>query len=118
MPNGIILMKWNERSATEILFKYPTNKDFQLSKKTLLHILNLHGFNKKPGIASLTTSDINFLTYYSGAEKGYYIILLLNILEIPDDYEENFKQLAPKIINKIEKQNYKKTLPSLYNKLT
>lgn len=118
MPNGIIFMKWNERSATEILFKYPSNKDFKLSKKTLLHILNLHGFNKKPGIASLTTRDINFLTYYSGIIKGYYLILLLNILESPDDYEEIFKKIAPTIIDNLENQNYENAIPSLYNKLT
>jgi hypothetical protein len=45
--------------------KYPEEK-VKISDKILMHLLNLHEFSKEPGIASLTLSEINFVTDYSG----------------------------------------------------
>lgn len=117
MPNGIILMKWDERSATEVLFKYPDDDTFKISNKTLLHVLNLHGFSKNPGISSLTTENINFITYYSGLKKGYYIILVLNMLESPEDFEKQFKQSAQTLMEEFDNQNFKDAIISLFKNL-
>lgn len=117
MPDGILVMKWNERTAIDVLFKHPENENFKISNKTLLHVLNLHGFKRKPGIASLTTGHINFITYYSGREKGYYVILLLNMLEIPEDYECEFRKIAQKIIESLEEESFEEIIPPLFKKL-
>ena len=117
MPVGLILMKWDERVATEILFKYPEDGDFEISDKTLLHLLNLHGFSEKPGISTLSVKRINLITYYSGAEKGHYVILVLNILEDPDEFEEDYEHFAQTILDNLEEDKYKEMVPSLFKKL-
>ena len=117
MPVGLVLMKWDERVATEILFKYPDDKDFEITDKTLLHLLNLHEFSEKPGISTLTVKRVNLVTYYSGVEKGHYVILVLSILEDPEDIEEEFKEIAQAIIDNLEEEKYKELIPSLFKKL-
>ena len=116
MPVGIVLMKWDERVATEILLKYPEDKDFEITDKTLLHLLNLHEFSEKPGISTLTVKRVNLITYYSGVEKGHYVILVLSILENPDDLEEDFEEIAQVILENLEEEKYKEMIPSLFKK--
>ncbi len=117
MPVGIVLMKWDERVATEILLKYPEDKDFEITDKTLLHLLNLHEFSEKPGTSTLTVKRVNLITYYTGVEKGHYVILVLSILENPDDFIEIFEEIAQEIIENLEEEKYKEIIPSLFKKL-
>jgi len=117
MPVGIVLMKWDERVATEILIKYPEDKDFEISDKTLLHLLNLHEFSEKPGISTLSVKRVNLITYYSGVEKGHYVILVLSILENPDDFVEDFEEMAQVILDNLEEEKYKEMIPSLFKKI-
>ena len=117
MPIGIILMKWDEKIATEILTKYPDDKSFEISDKTLLHLLNLHEFSEKPGLSTLTVKRVNLITYYSGVEKGHYVILVLSILENPDDFEEKFEDIAQKILENLEDEKYKEMIPSFFKEL-
>ena len=63
-----------------------------------MHIFTLHEFSKEPGIASLTIDNINFIAYYSGSETDYFCILMLNILENPEEYEEILKVISQIIL--------------------
>ena len=110
-------MKWDEKIATEILTKYPDDKSFEISDKTLLHLLNLHEFSEKPGLSTLTVKRVNLITYYSGVEKGHYVILVLSILENPDDFEEKFEDIAQKILENLEDEKYKEIIPSFFKEL-
>ncbi|NVM35551.1 MAG: hypothetical protein HWN81_08135 [Candidatus Lokiarchaeota archaeon] len=116
MPNGIIVMKYDDRSGIDIKAKYPEEK-VKISSRTLMHIFNLHEFSKEPGFASLSIDNINFLTYYSGSETDYFIILLLTILENPEDYEESLEEVSEIILKNLEKNEYLKILPSLFKKI-
>jgi len=116
MPNGLIFMKYDERSGMEIKAKYPEKK-FKITDKTLMQILNLHEFSKQAGIVSLTLENINFVTYYSGSDTDYFFILMLNILENPEDYEEILEEVSQIILKNLEKKKYLKLLPSLFNKI-
>ena len=82
-----------------------------------MHIFNLHEFSKQPGFASLTIENINFVTYYSGSETDFFFILMLNILENPEDYEAILEEVAEVILNKIETNKYLELLPSLYKRI-
>ena len=116
MPDGLIVMKYDDRSGIDIKAKYPEGK-LATSDKTLMHIFNLHEFSKDPGIASLTVDNINFVTYYSGSETDYFFILILNILENPEDYEEILKEVSQVILNNLEKKKYNEMLPSLFKRI-
>ncbi len=116
MPNGLIFMKYDERSGMEIKAKYPEKK-FKITDKTLMQILNLHEFSKQAGIVSLTLENINFVTYYSGSDSDYFFILMLNMLEDPEDYEEILKEISQTILKNLDEEKYLEMLPLLFNKV-
>lgn len=116
MPDGLIVMKYDERSGIDIMAKYPENK-LKISNKTLMHILNLHEFSKQPGIASLTIQNINFITYYSGSETDFFFILMLNLLEDPEDYENVLEDVSQIVLKNIGENKYIEMLPSLFKRI-
>ncbi|MFX1308718.1 MAG: hypothetical protein ACFE8C_03400 [Promethearchaeota archaeon] len=101
MPEGLIVMKYNDRSGIDIKAKYPKGK-MKTSDKTFKHIFNLHEFSKDPGIASLILENINFVTYYSGSKTDYFFILTLKIQRITKKFLEKILQI---ILKNIEKKN-------------
>jgi hypothetical protein len=102
MTFGLLALKWNERSGIEVVSKYPEDVDSKLSKRDLFQIYNMHQYSQgKEGMVSLTLNSINFISYYSGKDLGYYIVLVLNILENPEDFEEIMNELAHDIIEKM-----------------
>lgn len=109
-------MKYDERSGIDIMAKYPENK-LKISNKTLMHILNLHEFSKQPGIASLTIQNINFITYYSGSETDFFFILMLNLLEDPEDYENVLEDVSQIVLKNIGENKYIEMLPSLFKRI-
>ncbi len=116
MPDGLIVMKYDERSGIDIKATYPKGK-VKTSDRTLMHIFNLHEFSNEPGIASLTIEKTNFVTYYSGSETDYFFILILNILENPEDYEEILKEVSQNILENLEKNKFVKMLPLLFKRI-
>ena len=116
MPTGLIFTEYNVRSGLEIKAKFPENIS-DLSDKTLMQILNLHGFTKQAGIASLNIEAINFITYYSGSDTDYFLILILNTHEDPDDYEEVFEKGSKEILKNLEDNKYIKLIPTLYKQI-
>jgi hypothetical protein len=109
-------MKYDERSGIDIKAMYPEGK-MKISNGTLMHIFNLHEFSKEPGIASLTIEDISFLSYYSGSRTDYFLILILNILETPEDYEEILKNISKTILNNLKNNKYIEKLPFLFKQI-
>ncbi|MCK4779974.1 MAG: hypothetical protein KAT57_07300 [Candidatus Lokiarchaeota archaeon] len=116
MPDGLIIMKYDERSGIDIMAKYPEEK-LKISNKTLMHILNLHEFSKQPGIASLTIQNINFVTYYSGSETDFFFILMLNMLEDPEDFENVLEDVSQIVLENIGKNKIIEMLPSLFKRI-
>ena len=116
MPYGLIFAKYDFRGGLEIKTKFPENIS-DLSDKTLMQILILHGFTKQAGIASLNIEAINFITYYSGSDTDYFLILILNTHEDPDDYEEVFEEVSKRILKNLEDNKYIKLIPTLYKQI-
>ena len=116
MPDGLIFMKYDERSGIEIRAKY-SEKEFKVTDSTLMHILNLHEFTEQSGVASLTLDAINLVTYYSGSETDYFFILILNMLEDPEDYEEILEDVSQTIMKNLDEDKYLQMLPLLFNKI-
>ena len=118
MPEGIVVLKWDERASADIMAQYPENKKLKITNKTIMQIYNMHAFSKEDGIANLTVERVNFSSYYSGADKGnYFIILFLNILENPWDYDACLKEISQIILKNLEDGKYKQKLPSLYKQI-
>ncbi len=117
MPEGLIVMKYDDRSGINIKANYPKEK-LNITNGTLMNIFSLHEFSKHAGIASLTVGEINISTYYTGEDMDYFIILILNVFENPEDYEEALKEISQIILENLKEDKYIDLLPSLFEQIS
>lgn len=110
-------MKYNNKSGIAIKANYP-EESMTLQESTLMHILNIHEFSKQAGIASLTIENVNIVTYYSGSDTDYFIVLKLDSLEDPDDYEEALNEISQIILKNLDDDNYIDMLPTLFKQVS
>ncbi len=115
-PNGLVFMKWDERIGTEILAKYP--EETIISEKTLMQIYSTHEYSGEKGVVTLTAGTLNIISYYTGPEKGYYLLLVLNLDDDPDVYEGGMADALRILLDNIEDDSYIKLIPSLFQRLS
>jgi hypothetical protein len=116
MPVGLVLMKWDERVGTEILAKYP--EEITVTDKTLMQVYSTHEYSGESGMISLMVGSLNIASYYTGPEKGYYILLLLNLDDDPDAYEGGLADTSRIILQNLEDEAYLQLIPSLFRRLS
>jgi len=116
MPVGILIMRWDERIGTEILAKYP--EEIQITDKTLMQVYSTHEYSGEAGMVSLMVGSLNIASYYTGPDKGYYILLLLNLDDDPDAYEGGLADISRIILQNIEDDSYLQLIPSLFQRLS
>ncbi|MFW9829711.1 MAG: hypothetical protein ACFFEY_19210, partial [Candidatus Thorarchaeota archaeon] len=115
-PLGLLLMKWDERIGTEVLAKYP--KDVAVSDKTLMQIYSAHEYSGEKGVIMLTVEASNILSYYTGPEQGYYLLLILSLDDDPDYYEGGIADILQALVENIEDDDYIQMIPSLFQRLS
>jgi hypothetical protein len=116
MPVGLVVMKWDERIGTEILAKYP--EEIAISEKTLMQVYSTHEYSGEAGMISLMVGSLNIASYYTGPDKNYYILLLLNLDDDPDVYEGGLSDTARTILQNLEDETYKPLIPDLFRRLS
>ncbi len=116
MPIGLIVMNWDERKGAQIITKYPA--EVELSEKALMQIYSAHEYDSEPGTVSLAIGGMNALSYFSGAEKAYYIILLLMAEEEPDLYEDGLVDASRELILRNEEITFKTLVPMLFQRIS
>ncbi|MFW9949874.1 MAG: LamG domain-containing protein, partial [Candidatus Thorarchaeota archaeon] len=115
-PIGLAIMRWNERIGTEIIAKYP--EDINLSDKSLMQIYSTHEYSGDKGIVTLMDGALNLVSYYTGPDQGYYLILLLHLNDDPDAYESGMVDILQTILRNLQDDSYIKLLPSLFQRLS
>jgi DNA-binding transcriptional ArsR family regulator len=115
-PLGLILMKWDERIGTEIKVKYPS--EINISEKTLMQIYSIHEYSGEKGVITLTAEATNIVSYYTGSEEGYYMLLLLNLDDDPDVYEGGIADTLRILLENLEDDSYMRLMPSLFQRLS
>lgn len=116
MPVGMFVMKWDDRRGTVIESKYP--QEIELTDRTLMQIYSAHEYSGEPGVISLFVGPLNIMSYYSGPESCYYIVLLLNLDDDPDLFEGGLSDIARIILQNIETKTYVSLLPSLFRRIS
>jgi len=116
MPIGLVVMRWDERVGTEILAKYP--EEIIVTDKTLMQVYSTHEYSGESGMISLMVGSLNIASYYTGPEKGYYILLLLNLDDDPDSYEGGLVDVSRIILQNLEDEAYVSLIPSLFQRLS
>ncbi|KKL77642.1 hypothetical protein LCGC14_2032830, partial [marine sediment metagenome] len=51
------------------------------------------------------------------SDTDYFLILILNTHEDPDDYEEVFEEVSKRILKNLEDNKYIKLIPTLYKQI-
>jgi len=116
MPVGLVVMKWDERVGTEILARYP--EEVNITDKTLMQVYSTHEYSGESGMVSLMVGSLNIASYYTGPEKGYYILLLLSLDDDPDAYEGGLADVSRLILQNLEDEKYLELIPSLFQRLS
>jgi len=116
VPVGLVVMKWDERVGTEILAKHP--EEIIITDKTLMQVYSTHEYSGESGMISLMVGSLNIASYYTGPEKGYYILLLLNIDDDPDAYESGLIDAARTVLQNLEEDAYRKLVPALFRRIS
>jgi hypothetical protein len=114
-PRGLILMRWDQRIGTEILTKYP--EEIDISMKTLMQVYGAHEYTGESGMINLIVENLNLASYYSGPEKGYYLVLILNLEDDADAYEGGMADSLQLILQNLEDDAYLPLIPSLFRRL-
>jgi hypothetical protein len=115
MPSGLVFMKWDQRIGTEILAKYP--EDINISLKTLMQIYGTHEYTGESGMINLIVGNSNLASYYSGPEKPYYLVLILNLEDDADAYEGGMADSLQFILQNLNDDAYLSMLPSIFRRL-
>jgi len=116
MPIGLVVMRWDERVGTEILAKYPD--EITITDKTLMQVYSTHEYSGESGMISLMIGSLNVASYYTGPEKGYYILMLLNLDDDPDAYEGGLADASRIILQNLEDDVFINMIPSLFKRLS
>ncbi|MHA2281741.1 MAG: LamG-like jellyroll fold domain-containing protein [Promethearchaeota archaeon] len=115
-PLGLILMKWDQRIGAELLGKYPS--DINVSEKTLMQIYGTHEYSAEKGLITLIRENLNVLSYYTGPESGYYIMLILNRDDDPDIYEGEMANIATLILQNLEDDVFLQMIPLFFRRVS
>jgi len=116
MPIGLVIMKWDDRAGTEIIAKYP--EEIVLTEKTLMQVYSTHEYSGESGMISLMIGSLNIASYYTGPEKNYYILLLLNLDDDPDAFEEGLIDISRIILGNLENEAFLQMIPTLFRRLS
>jgi len=116
MPIGLVIMKWDDRAGTEILAKYP--EEIVLTEKTLMQVYSTHEYSGESGMISLMIGSLNIASYYTGPEQNFYILLLLNLDDDPDAYEEGLIDISRIILGNIDDDSFLQMIPTLFRRLS
>jgi len=115
-PAGLLLMQWDEKIGTKVLAKFPDNLD--VSEKTLMQIYGTHEYSGEKGIITLTVGMTNIISYYTGAEQAFYLLLFLNLDDDPDLYEGGMANIISMILENLEDDSYLQMIPYLFQRLS
>lgn len=116
MPVGLAVMKWDPRIGTEIVARYP--EEIKISDATLMQIYSTHEYSGEAGMISLMVGPLNIASYFTGPDKGYYIILLLTLDDDPDSFEGGLSDISRIILQNIEDDAFLPMIPSLFRRLS
>ena len=117
MPAGMVVIGWNDRVGTIMKAKYP--EDIELSPDLAMKIYGSHvlGEAREAGFISMKVGELNIASYFGGIEVNHFVSVILTPEEEAPEFESALTRVASEIFTKLEKDKFKKDLPSLYRHL-
>ncbi|MBD3352684.1 MAG: hypothetical protein GF364_14450 [Candidatus Lokiarchaeota archaeon] len=119
MTNGIVIMHWNERIGAEITGAYPPEAQKRIQIKTLMQLYAQHEYTGESGFVYLTVADLNLVSYYTGPETKYYLVLSLDEDEEGTDFEEGILTITREFMDIADDlDKVKDFLPELFKQVS
>jgi hypothetical protein len=122
MPQGILVLRWDNEIGPVLISCFPTN--LKVTNNLLTQIYSAHRYSSlTPGFSSLTLRNNKVVSFFSGlGEKyveveNYVVALLLRRDESVGKYRVVLNKIAANILGNIENNKYKKLIPKLYQDL-
>ncbi len=122
MPLGILVIRWDNEIGPINEGFYP--ESLKITNNLLTQVYSSHRYQSlKPGFASISLKNNKVVSFFSGVGEdhisieNYVVALLLRRDEKPHIYREILKEIAAEILDKVEGDKFKKSLPNLYKKL-
>lgn len=116
MPEGIVVVKWDDRIGTKIVARYP--EELQITPTLTMRVYGGHvlGERRKSNFISMRVDEINIASYFAGIEVNKFIMLILS----PEDQAENFQEplkLIGSELLPLSDREIKKLLQSIYDRI-
>ncbi|MBD3186084.1 hypothetical protein GF325_04570 [Candidatus Bathyarchaeota archaeon] len=116
MPKGIIIMEWSDRGGGDVISKFPN--EVELSEATFMQIYANHDSEEDTSIISMMVGPLNLVSYFTGEENGYYIILILEMDEEGEVYEDALIDAGNIIVESINHDTIDMILSSIYHRIS
>ena len=120
MPQGIIVVRWDEAEGTILEAKYP--QKIEISSDEMMRIFTSHAMGEgKPGFLAMKIGALNIASYYTGlAMRGmpqHYVALLLAEDEDATVFEGPLTETSAELMQKAGSDNFPTFLEEAYKKL-
>ncbi len=120
MPQGIVVVKWDEAEGTILVSKYPNSAE--ISSDEMMRIFTSHAMGEgKPGFLAMKIGSLNIASYYTGlALRGmpqHYVAILLAEDEDATVFEGPLTETSTELLQKVGSDNFLVFLEEAYKKL-
>lgn len=120
MPQGIIVVRWDEAEGTILEAKHP--QTVEISSDEMMRIFTSHAMGEgKPGFLAMKIGSLNIASYYTGiALRGmpqHYVALLLAEDEDATVFEGPLTETSAELMQKVGSDNFPTFLEESYRKL-
>src|SRR6056297_2424962 len=116
MPNGLVIMHWDERIGAEVVAAHP--KGTRVEERTLMQIYAQHEYSGQSGFVSLSIGTLNLSSYFTGPESKVYILLLMDMDEDSFEYEEILIDVGRQVLKTMEnRETLRALLPNYFQRI-
>ena len=120
---GLFICRWDDRIGVVLENAFPTSIEGEFTDEDRLTIFSTHALSEKAGIMAMRIRRLNILSYYTGLPEGnktdqYYVALVLDPDENPDQFEERLQEIATMIIPQVGKPGFDEFFVKSYEQIT
>ena len=78
---GIALLKWDRKYGLRVEASYPDS--LEIDEQVVKQVYTNHEFEEEAGFLSISISELNIASYYTGTNSDYYQLMkFLKIMRI------------------------------------
>src|SRR5271157_3561437 len=116
MPVGIVVLRQDDQLRIKTVAKYP--EEILVPDHTLMQVYAIHQGEGEAGMISFSMGAVNGVSYFTGPQTGFYVLILLTFDEDPDSYEEALIENSRAILSCRDQFKIAGILPQLFKNIS